>query len=37
MEQSPFWQCNSLSVNQEIPPAFYEARRFITVFTRACH
>jgi hypothetical protein len=38
MEQSP-WETNSRSASQEMPPPLpiYRTRRFITVFTRACH
>jgi len=35
MEQSP-WEANSRSANEDIP-RLYGIRRFITVFTRACH
>ena len=36
MEQSPSWETDRFSASQEIP-AFYGARRFITVFTGALH
>jgi hypothetical protein len=35
MEQSPSWESNRFSASQEIPPAFYGPRRFITAFTIA--
>ena len=35
-EQSPSWEANRFPASQEIP-AFYEARRVITVFTSARH
>jgi hypothetical protein len=34
MEQSPFWEADSRSINQEFP-AFYGTGRFDTVFTAA--
>ena len=36
MEQSPTWEAKTSSTSWEIP-AFYGTRRFITVFTTACH
>jgi len=34
MEKSPFWEADSRSASQEIPPS-YGTRNFITVFTAA--
>ena len=36
-ERSPSWEANRFSASQEIPPAFYRTRRFITAFTSARH
>jgi len=36
MDQSPSWDINSHSPSQEIPHIFW-TRRFITMFTGACH
>ena len=35
MEHTPYWEVNSSSASQ--CPAFYETRKYITAFTRACH
>jgi hypothetical protein len=37
MELSPSWEAANCATTQEINPAFYGTRRFITVFTRALH
>jgi hypothetical protein len=37
MELSPSWEAANCAATQEINPAFYGTRWFITVFTRALH
>jgi hypothetical protein len=37
MELRPSWEAANCAATQEIIPAFYRTRRFITVFTRALH
>jgi len=36
-EQSPSWEADSHSANQEIPHLLWNPRKFITVFTRGCN
>jgi len=37
IEHTPSWEANRFSASQEIPRALNGTRRFITVFTSACH